>query len=109
MKKKYSDPLMFANVLLSAPGIEVGPSGDHGEAPLLSILAGSLFSGNGSGLSISGDDNNAAAGDAADVQIVEPAQASEATVTEESIQSVIDQILGEETETVPSDESSIAD
>lgn len=108
MKKKYSDPLMFANVLLAAPGIDVDNSGEPVPGPL-SILAGSLFSGNGSGLSISGDDNNAAAGDAADVQIVEPAQASEATVTEESIQSVIDQILGEETETVPSDESSIAD
>jgi hypothetical protein len=109
MKKKYSDPLMFCNVLLVGPDIEIGTSPEGGSGPL-SILAGSLFSGNGSGLSISGTDNNAAAsGDAADVQIVEPAQASEATVTEESIQSVIDQILGEETETVPSDESSIAD
>lgn len=106
MKKKYSDPLMFANVLLVS--IDHDNSGEPVAGPT-SVLAGSLFSGNGSGLSISGDDNNAAAGDAADVQIVEPAQASEATVTEESIQSVIDQILGEETETVPSDESSIAD
>lgn len=108
MKKKYSDPLMFCNVLLDGPDIGINDSVEHGAGPT-SVLAGSLFSGNGSGLSISGDDNNAAAGDAADVQIVEPAQASEATVTEESIQSVIDQILGEETETVPSDESSIAD
>lgn len=103
MKKKYSDPLMFSvGVLSSLEGPVVKES--EGDNTLARI--GSLFSSNGSSLSISSDDEK---GTEADVQIVEPAQASEATITEESIQSVIDQILGEETETVPSDESSIAD
>lgn len=104
MKKKYSDPLMFANVL--ATGI-IGDILESQDDDLQSAPAGSLTSANGASLSISSDTGEAAG----DVQIVEPAQASEATITEESILSVIDQILGEDTESeaVPSDESSIAD
>ena len=102
MKKKYSDPLMFSTGVLSYDDV---PSTNNSVEPGISAKIGSLFSG-GASLSISSGDENE---NDAEVQIVEPAQASEATITEESIQSVIDQILGEETETVPSDESSIAD
>lgn len=102
MKKKYSDPLMFAHILTTDIGIPASQDGELESAP-----AGSLTSANGASLSISSDTGETAG----DVQIVEPAQASEATITEESILSVIDQILGEDTESeaVPSDESSIAD
>jgi len=104
MKKRYSDPLMFSVGVISS--IDGGPVVQDSETGGTFAKIGSLFSSGGSSLSISSDDEK---GTDADVQIVEPAQASEATITEESIQSVIDQILGEETETVPSDESSIAD
>lgn len=94
MKKKYSDPLMFSNILLT--GIVVGPSQDDSIPPNDATK----------GLVV---DNVGASANNADVQIVEPEQKSEPTVTEESIQSVIEQILGEETQTPPSDESSLAD
>lgn len=103
MKKKYSDPLMFAHILTT----DIGPVLESQDDDIHSAPAGSLTSANGASLSISSDTGETAG----DVQIVEPAQASEATITEESILSVIDQILGEDTESeaVPSDESSIAD
>ena len=94
MKKTYSDPLMFSNILLT--GIVVGPSQDDSIPPYNTTK----------GLVV---DNVGASANNDDVQIVEPEQKSEPTVTEESIQSVIEQILGEETQTPPSDESSLAD
>lgn len=108
MKKSYSDPLMFSHIFLT--GIVQDPSQGGGFGPD-SVKIGSLTSAGDASLTISSgaDETAGASGNAADVQIVEPAQASEAAITEESIQSVIDQIMGEETETVPSDESSIAD
>lgn len=103
MKKKYSDPLMFSIGVLSI--VELPHTNDSVQGGITAKI-GSLFSEGSSSLSISSADENE---NDAEVQIVEPAQESEATITEEGIQSVIDQILGEETETVPSDESSIAD
>lgn len=110
MKKSYSNPLMFSSILLSStPGVgesQIGgidPFGTTESSKTLGSASPELTI--GSGL----NDNADASGGTADVQIVDPDQKSEPAVTEESIQSVIDQILGEDTDTVPSDESSLAD
>ena len=111
MKRTYSDPLMFSSILLTASGgsIVPGPSQGGSVAPDDAIAAKGLVAGS-SALSIaSGTADAALSAGGADVEIVEPEQKSEPTITEESIQSVIDQIMGEDTETPPSDESSLAD
>lgn len=108
MKKTYSDPLMFSNILLYAT-IPVGHS-EGGANPGVDAIASSGLVESSPALSIaSGTADAALSAGGADVQIVEPEQKSEPTITEESIQSIIDQFMGEDTETPPSDESSLAE
>lgn len=114
MKKTYSDPLMFSSILLSGTIIDV-PISQQGGFPNITPTTGVSIddqnASNNASLSIASGsaDNAAAAAGGADVRIIEPEQKSEPAITEESIQSVIDQIMGEDTETIPSDESSLAD
>lgn len=111
MKKTYSDPLMFSNILLTGGTIDT-PVSQTGGFPngAGTLSTDSNVAGNASLSIASGSaDNIVASASEADIQIVEPEQKSEPTITEESIQSVIDQIMGEDTETPPSDESSLAD
>lgn len=105
MKKKYSDPLMFSNVFLS--GITVDPSQGGSPAPDGDgdpSLLGKVHS-----FTISSGDEVVGSESPSNVQIVEPDQTTESTITESNIKDIITQLFGEETESVPSDESSIAD
>jgi len=110
MKKNYSDPLMFSRILLTNPGIvqENSITGGFGQADTIKLNPSVAGSADLSIASGSADDAAASAG-GADVQVVDPEQKSEPTITEESIQSIIDQIMEEDTGTPPSDESSLAD
>lgn len=109
MKKTYSDPLIFANILLTESTISVGVSEGESTSPNDAIANTGLVAGS-SALSItSGTTDATVSANNADVQIADSEQKSEPTVTEESIQSIIDQIMGEDTEAIPSDESSLAD
>ncbi len=111
MKRTYSDPLMFSSILLTASGgsIVPGPSQGGSVSPDDAKAANGLVESSPALSIASGTADAALSAGGADVEIVEPEQKSEPTITEESIQSVIDQIMGEDTETPPSDESSLAD
>ena len=111
MKRTYSDPLMFSSILLTASDGSIVPGHSQGGsvAPDDAIAAKGLVESSPALSITSGTADAALSAGGADVQIVEPEQKSEPTITEESIQSVIDQIMGEDTETPPSDESSLAD
>lgn len=109
MKKKYSDPLMFPSLLLTIP-IDDNISGQLGPDDAVTETESAKLSVNASSISVAyGSASEAVVGSNDDVQIVEPTPTPEAPITEEGIQSVLDQLLGEENEIVPSDESSIAD
>lgn len=106
MKKKYSDPLMFSNVFLAGVVIEPSQGGDFPtdsdeDSTLATVRSLKISDGAGEGVVGSESPSN--------VQIVEPDQTTESTITESSIKDIITQMFGEETESVPSDESSIAD
>lgn len=109
MKKKYSDPLMFPSLLLTIP-IGDNISGQLGPDESVTETESGKLSVNASSLSPAyGSASETVVGGNDDVQIVEPTPTPEAPISEEDIQSVLDQILGEENEIVSSDESSIAD
>lgn len=105
MKKKYSDPLMFSNVFLAGIVVEPSQEGDFptdsDDSNLTTVHSLRISDGAGEGVVGSESPSN--------VQIVEPDQTTESTITESSIKDIITQMFGEETESVPSDESSIAD
>lgn len=95
MKKGYSDPLMFSNVLLT--GISIGPSQTGGFGPGGPSKSRSLNA-VAPALSTPSDlEEGSAAGN--EIQIVDPAQAVEKTITESDVQSVIEELSPAETAT----------
>lgn len=89
MKKGYSDPLMFSNVLLTGPSI--GPSQGGGFGPKNDVSKMLRAAGNALSTptdSIEGTDNTAGN----DIQIVDPSQMVDKNFTEADVQSVIDDI-----------------
>jgi hypothetical protein len=102
MKKKYSDPLMFSHTLAFTIPILDSQEGELDGAPEANLTLGSVSS---VAIASANGDN------ATDVEIVDPDKGTESAITEGSIQSILSELLGEDTEeeSVPSDESSIAD
>ena len=102
MKKKYSDPLMFSHILATTIPITESPDTELDGSPAVNLTLGSVSS-----VAIA----SATGDNATDVENVEPDQGTESAITEGSIQSILSELLGEDTEeeSVPSDESSIAD
>lgn len=107
MKKSYSDPLMFSNVLLS--GITIGPSQQGGFGPGGPAKAPSLKTA-APALSTTSDTEDVLSSDGNDIQIVDPSNTAENIINENEIKAVIEEIVpAESTENPVENTSDIAE